>query len=132
MNTLVDLVKKLDDAVLVMEPGRVAKGKAEIRDFFQFIFGMEVKAKQIKTNILEVGDIALFTSRWIAEGRTPDGNSFSNSFLITYKAQPFFPSSPRRRGSRGFARNWIPASAGMTFRGASIFLFLSVNYAYTI
>ncbi|MCU7796168.1 MAG: SgcJ/EcaC family oxidoreductase [Candidatus Thiodiazotropha sp. (ex Myrtea spinifera)] len=100
MNTLNDVVKKLDDAVnnksiagvfdfyeddalLVMEPGRVAKGKEEIRDFFQFIFGLDVKAKQIATNILEVEDIALFTSRWAAEGTLPDGNSFTNENVAT-------------------------------------------------
>ena len=33
--------------------------------------------------------------------------------------------------SRGLARNWIPAFAGMTFHGDSIFLFLSVDYVYT-
>jgi uncharacterized protein (TIGR02246 family) len=100
MEILDDLVKRLDDAVnnkriddvldfyeddalLVMEPGRVAKGKTEIRDFFQFVFTLDVKAKQITTNILEVGDIALFTSKWIAEGRTPDGSSFSSENVAT-------------------------------------------------
>jgi ketosteroid isomerase-like protein len=61
-----------DEALLVMQPCRVAKGKSEIRDFFKYIFEIDTTASQITTNVMETGDIALFTSRWIAEGRTPD------------------------------------------------------------
>ena len=66
-----------------MQPGRVASGKSEIRDFFKYIFEMDITASQITTNVMETGDIALFTSRWITEGRTPDGNSYSNENIAT-------------------------------------------------
>ncbi|MCU7853348.1 MAG: hypothetical protein KZQ80_14190 [Candidatus Thiodiazotropha sp. (ex Monitilora ramsayi)] len=33
-----------EEAILVMEPGRVARGKAEISDFFKYIFRMDIKA----------------------------------------------------------------------------------------
>jgi len=84
MQSLDDVVKELDaalnkkdkeavlsfyeeDSLLVMEPGRIAKGKSEIANFFDFIFNMDIKAKQIKTNVMQSGDIALFTSKWVAE-----------------------------------------------------------------
>ncbi len=92
-----------DTAILVMEPGRVAKGKSEIRDFFQFIFGMNIKAKQIATNVMETGDIALFTSRWVAEGRMPNGSDFSNENIAT---------SVFRKGSDGKWRLVIDNSFG--------------------
>ena len=72
-----------DDALLVMEPGRIARGKNELRNFFKVVFEMNVKAKQIVTNVLETDDIALFTSRWVAEGRTPEGNEFLNENIAT-------------------------------------------------
>ena len=72
-----------DHALLVMKPGSVAKGKSEIRDFFQLIFGMDIKAKQIITNVMEPDDIALFTSQWTAEGIMQDGSSFSNENVAT-------------------------------------------------
>jgi ketosteroid isomerase-like protein len=80
MSTIDNVVKKLDQAVnnknleetlnyyedealSVMQPGRVAKDKSEIRYFFKYIFEMDISASQITTNVMETGDIALFTSR---------------------------------------------------------------------
>ena len=72
-----------DEALLVIQPGRVARGKPELRNFFEAVFDMNIKAKQIATNVMETGDIALFTSKWVAEGRTSDGNEFSNINIAT-------------------------------------------------
>ena len=72
-----------DEALLVIQPGRIARGKLELRKFFEAVFNMNTKAKQIATNVMETGDIALFISKWVAEGRTPDGNEFSNINIAT-------------------------------------------------
>jgi uncharacterized protein (TIGR02246 family) len=65
-----------EDAVVVLEPGRAARGKAEIRAAFEWIFKLEGAAQQIKTNVVEAGDLALFTSRWTFSGKSPDGAAF--------------------------------------------------------
>jgi len=66
-----------------MEPGRVARGKSEIADFFEYIFKLDINVKQIVTNVLETGDIALFTSRWEAAGILSDGNKFLSENVAT-------------------------------------------------
>jgi ketosteroid isomerase-like protein len=40
-------------------------------------------ARQIKTNVVEAGDLALFTSRWTFTGKLPDGLPFSREAVAT-------------------------------------------------
>jgi uncharacterized protein (TIGR02246 family) len=72
-----------DDAVVVLEPGRIARGKAQIRAAFEFIFNLEGAAKQIKTTVIETGDLALFISKWTFSGKTPDGTLFTRESIAT-------------------------------------------------
>ena len=44
---------------------------------------MDIKAEQITTNVMQTGNIALFTSKWSAKGKTPDGNPFENNNIAT-------------------------------------------------
>jgi ketosteroid isomerase-like protein len=53
-----------DAAVVVTEPGRVARGSAELRNFFGRIVRSGSSVKQLKTYTLEADGIALFLSRW--------------------------------------------------------------------
>jgi uncharacterized protein (TIGR02246 family) len=46
-----------DDAVLVVEPNRLARGKKDIREFFTYLFTLSPRARQIKTQVIESGDI---------------------------------------------------------------------------
>lgn len=63
-----------EGAVMVLEPGRLATGRAEMRRAYEWIFAnMKGVARQEKTHVIECGDIALFTSRWNYSGMTPDG-----------------------------------------------------------
>lgn len=120
MDDLDDVVKELDramnnqefdavldsyeeEAILVMEPGRIARGKSEISDFYKYIFQMDIKASQLTTNMLESGNIALFTSKWVAEGQTQNGEKFSNENIAT---------SVFRKGSDGKWRLVIDNSFG--------------------
>ena len=67
-----------DEAVMVAEPGRLAKGKNEIRAVYEWIFAnVKGTARQEKTHVIEAGDIALFTSKWNFSGTASDGNDVS-------------------------------------------------------
>jgi ketosteroid isomerase-like protein len=52
-----------DAAVVVTEPGHLARGSSELRAFFNRIVRSGVSAKQLKTYTLEADGIALFLSR---------------------------------------------------------------------
>lgn len=92
-----------DDAVLVMEPGRVARGKDELTRFFLHVFALKGHATQIETKLLESGDIALFTSRWRFVGTTLEGVPFEQESIAT---------SVFRRGVDGGWRMVIDNSHG--------------------
>lgn len=67
-----------DGAAMVVEPGRLATGKAELRRAYEWIFGnINGRAEQIKTHVIEAGDVALFTSEWRFTGTSADGRSVS-------------------------------------------------------
>jgi ketosteroid isomerase-like protein len=72
-----------DGAAVVLEPGRLARGKDEIRRAFQRLLGLDGVATQIKTNVIEAGDIALFTSKWSFSGKAPDGTPFTRESFST-------------------------------------------------
>lgn len=67
-----------DDAVMVIEPNRLATGKAEIQATYEWIFAnIKGTATQEKTHVIETGDIALFTSKWNFTGVMSNGDSAS-------------------------------------------------------
>lgn len=92
-----------DDAVLVVEPGRLARGKEELKRFFLHVFAFKWTAEQIETNVLESGNIALFTSRWRLTGVAADGVPFQKESIAT---------SVFRRGEDGGWRMVIDNSHG--------------------
>jgi uncharacterized protein (TIGR02246 family) len=72
-----------DGAVVVLEPGRLAQGRAALREAFTAILGLEGVARQIKTHVIEAGDLALFTSKWNFSGKAADGTPFSRDSIAT-------------------------------------------------
>lgn len=67
-----------DSAVMVIEPRRMATGKAEIRAAYEWIFAnIKGVAAQEKTHVIETGDIALFASKWNFSGTFANGDSAS-------------------------------------------------------
>ena len=67
-----------EGASVVLEPGRIAKGKDELRTAYEWILGnVKGVAKQEKTHVIEAGDIALFTSKWNYTGTAADGTTLS-------------------------------------------------------
>jgi uncharacterized protein (TIGR02246 family) len=67
-----------EGATVVVEPGRLATGKDELRRSFEWVLtNIKGIAEQEKTHVIETGDIALFTSKWKYSGTSADGSSIS-------------------------------------------------------
>lgn len=67
-----------EGATMVLEPGRLATGRPELRRAYEWILNnIKGMAIQEKTNVIMSGDIALFTSRWSYDGATSDGTHVS-------------------------------------------------------
>ncbi len=79
-----------DHAVVVTEPGSTARGRAELRAFFEHAMNSGASARQLKTHILEADGVALFLSRWVLDYTDPDGEACSRAFVATtvFRKQP--------------------------------------------
>jgi len=83
VNQLVDAINHADlegamalyekDAVLVAQPGQVARGSAEIKKALAGFIAMKAKLQSEAQEIVEAGEIALYISRWRLDGIDPDG-----------------------------------------------------------
>jgi len=72
-----------DDAVVVVEPGRLARGKKDLGEFFAYLFTLTPSARQIKTRVIEAGNIALFISKWVFSGFDGNGQPISREAIAT-------------------------------------------------
>ena len=72
-----------DAAVVVTEPGKLARGRTELRAFFKSVIAAGGVAKQLKTYVIEADGVALFTSRWTLA--KPDQNTVgeARTFIAT-------------------------------------------------
>lgn len=61
-------------ATMVVEPGKVAKGKEEIRTALEGFISLKPALKGEAHQIVEGGNLALFCSRWSLIGTGTDGN----------------------------------------------------------
>ena len=57
-----------DAAVVITEPGKAARGTAELRSFFARAMQSGSSAKQLQTQVIEADGVALFMSRWVFRG----------------------------------------------------------------
>lgn len=63
-----------DGASVVVEPGKpVIKGKIALRKSFTRALALKGIATQLKTNVIESDDLALFTSKWLFDWISPEG-----------------------------------------------------------
>ena len=67
-------------AVVVTEPGKVARGADELREFFSAAMRSGASAKQLKTSVLEADGVALFLSRWTLNMQ---GQDTARTFVAT-------------------------------------------------
>jgi uncharacterized protein (TIGR02246 family) len=76
-----------DDAILVVKPGMLAKGKAQIRKAFEAIaeyFNHSLMVKQGDMSILEAGDTALVISNTQLSANQKTDTAFSMERSATY------------------------------------------------
>ncbi|VVE90021.1 YybH family protein [Pandoraea bronchicola] len=79
-----------DEAVVVAEPGRTVRGRAQLRSFFEHAMKSGVSAAQLKTHVVEVDGIALFLSRWTLAYKEPNGTVSTRELVATtvFRNQP--------------------------------------------
>lgn len=78
-----------DSAALVTEPGKLARGKEELRMFFQQVMASRPSAQQLKTHIIEADGIALFLSRWTLASERSSQVSMKRFIATTvFRRQP--------------------------------------------
>lgn len=70
-------------AVVVTEPGKLARGKDELRRFFERVMQSGASARQLKTHIIEADGIALFLSRWTLKTATGNPEGEARTFIAT-------------------------------------------------
>jgi uncharacterized protein (TIGR02246 family) len=70
-------------AVVVTEPGKTARGTAELRTFFASAMQSVASAKQLKTHVIEADGVALFLSRWTLLRGSPHAVADSRTFIAT-------------------------------------------------
>jgi len=63
------------DAVLVAQPGQLARGSTEVRAALGRFVGLKPLLRTEAQNVIEVDDIALYTSRWTLSGADPSGQA---------------------------------------------------------
>jgi ketosteroid isomerase-like protein len=76
-----------DAGVVVTEPGKLARGKQELRRFLEQAMASRASARQIKTHVIETDGIALFLSRWVLAS---DSGEAPKRFMATavFRKQP--------------------------------------------
>jgi ketosteroid isomerase-like protein len=77
-----------DEAVLVTEPSKLARGRQELRRFFENVMASTPSVHQIKTRVIEADGIA-FLSRWTLDTDS-SGEVSSKRFVATtmFRKQP--------------------------------------------
>ena len=70
-----------DGAVMVAEPGRIVQGKANMRETFEAILRLKGVARQLKTHVIEAGDLALLSPSGVFPGKLPTELPFRESPL---------------------------------------------------
>jgi len=92
MPTPIDTVNQLTDAVnrgdlegalalyepnaaLVVQPGQLARGSTELRAALGGFIGLKPELRSEAQHIIEIDDIALYTSRWTLHGTDPSGQA---------------------------------------------------------
>ena len=70
-------------AVVVIEPGKLARGSEELRNFFARVVRSGTSAKQLRTHVIEADGLALFLSRWTLRTGTGNPDAPSQTFVAT-------------------------------------------------
>ena len=71
LDAAVDLYEQ--DAVLVVQPGKIARGRSAIREALAGFISLKPTLRGQAQQIVDRDDIVLHCSRWILTGTSPDG-----------------------------------------------------------
>jgi uncharacterized protein (TIGR02246 family) len=63
------------NAVLVGHPGQLSRGLTELRGALGGFIGLKPELRSEIQNVIEVGDIALYTGYWTLRGTEPSGQA---------------------------------------------------------
>ena len=67
------------DAVLVAQPGRIARGTAELREALAGFTALKATLRAETQQVVEAGDVALYVGRWSLRGTDPAGQPVAMS-----------------------------------------------------
>ncbi len=92
VNTVAELVEAINradldgalalyekDAVLVAQPGRIARGTAELREALAGFIALKATLRSEAQQVVEAGDVALYVGRWSLRGIDPAGKPVATS-----------------------------------------------------
>jgi ketosteroid isomerase-like protein len=79
-----------DAAVVITEPGKAARGTAELRSFFAWAMQSGSRAEQLRTQVIEADGVALFLSRWTLHSQGVGAEVTAQTFIATtvFRKQP--------------------------------------------
>ena len=75
-----------DAAVVITEPGKAARGTAELRSFIARALQSGSSAKQLRTQVIEADGVALFLSRWVFQVKGAAERTFTATTV--FRKQP--------------------------------------------
>jgi ketosteroid isomerase-like protein len=62
------------EGVLVVHPGRLARGPVELKDALAGFAGLQPTLESEAQHVIEAGDVALYLGRWTLRGTDPTGH----------------------------------------------------------
>jgi uncharacterized protein (TIGR02246 family) len=65
------------NAVLVVQPGQIARGSTELRAALGRFIELKPTLRSQTQNVVQVDDIALYMSRWTLQGADPSGQTIT-------------------------------------------------------
>jgi uncharacterized protein (TIGR02246 family) len=65
------------DAVMVAQPGQLARGAAELRNALAGFIALKPTLRMEAQQVVEAGDVALYLGRWSLQGTDPAGSTVS-------------------------------------------------------
>jgi uncharacterized protein (TIGR02246 family) len=68
-----------EDAVMVIQPGQLARGAAEMRNAFAGFIALKPTLRMEAEQVVEAGDVALYLGRWSLRGIDPSGQRVAMS-----------------------------------------------------
>lgn len=69
--------------VVVTEPGKTVRGRAQLLEFFERAMKSGASATQLKSRVFEADGVALFLSRWTLESKDPNGKVSTRQLVAT-------------------------------------------------